>query len=135
MPEPFDPKIEPRSFGLRLDHEGDEDHPPRPAGHEPAASPMSRHAAEWGLASLLTGGFLLLCTAIIVLFNLLFWDTGEHAVMTAAAWAQKLVIVGAVVTALVLMAVGAASLAMGIRCFSRPPGAASPPAWRRPARW
>jgi hypothetical protein len=117
MPDPFDPQREPRSYALRVEREIDEDHPPRSAGPEAPASPMSRHAAEWGLASLLTGGFLLLCTAIIVVFNLLFWNTGEHAVMTAARWATQLVVVGAVITALVLMGLGAASVAMGVRAL------------------
>ncbi len=119
MPEPFDPTAEPRSFALRVDREvgTDEDHPPRPPGPETAASPMSRHAAEWGLASLLTGGFLLLVTAVIVVFNLEFWNTGDHVVSIAASWAMKLVVVGAVIAALVLIAVGAASLAIGIRAL------------------
>ena len=119
MPEPFDPKAEPRSFALRVDRDsgGDEDQPAQPPGPEPAASPMARHAGEWGLASLLTGGFLLLFAPIIVIFNLFFWNTGEHVVATAAGWAMKLVVVGAVIAALLVLALCAASLAIGVRAL------------------
>ena len=117
MAEPFDPPGEPRAYALRVDRgAGDEDHP-RPPGPEPAGSAMSRHAAEWGLASLLTGGGVLLATPTVMVFAVIFWINGREIVGTAADWANKLVVVGAVVAALVLIALAGFSLAIGIRAL------------------
>ncbi len=116
MAEPLDPSGEPRAYALRVDRREDEDHPRAP-GPEPAASPMSRHAAEWGLASLLTGGAMLLLTSVVMVFALIFWINGREIVGTAADWANKLTLVGAVIAALVLIALTGASLAVGIRAL------------------
>jgi len=98
MSDPFDPKPGPLSFGLRAGRQGgtDRDHPHR-TDPEPVISPMSRHAAEWGLASLLCGGIMLMknaselavraamlasllcggimltCMPPLIVFDLLFW--------------------------------------------------------------
>jgi len=79
MSNPFDPKSHSPGFGLRVDRESriDEDHP-HPIGPEPAAAPMSRHAAEWGLASLLAGAALMMTGAVVLVFNLIFWNAGPN---------------------------------------------------------
>jgi hypothetical protein len=118
MSSPFDPKPERPPFGLRVDREGriDEDHP-RPPSPEPAASPMSRHAAEWGLASLLGGGIVLLCIPVFSVFDLLYWVLGRQVVSTAKDWAMGLVYIGAVGASILAISLAAASLAIGIRAL------------------
>lgn len=43
-------------------------------------SSESRHAAEWGLASLLLGGVLTIIAPITLIFNLIFWLQGPRII-------------------------------------------------------
>ena len=119
MPDPFDPKPEPpSSFKVRAGGQGgsDGDHPHR-TDPEPVASPMSRHAADWGLASLLCGGIMLLCLPPFVVFDLLFWLHGREAVDKASAAAMSLVYLGMYIGAIVLIGLSLGSLTIGIRAL------------------
>ncbi len=43
-------------------------------------SAVTRHAAEWGLASLLMGGILTILAPIVLIFNLIFWLHGSQVI-------------------------------------------------------
>jgi len=43
-------------------------------------SAVTRHAAEWGLASLLMGGILTILAPIVLIFNLVFWLNGPRVI-------------------------------------------------------
>jgi hypothetical protein len=122
MVDSFDPppgRPEPRPFALSSERRSAADEPADQPylTAAPTASSMSRHAAEWGLASLLMGGFILIITSVVLVFALQFWVTGGSGVERAADWAAKLTIVGAVIAALILIGLSAASLAIGIRAL------------------
>jgi hypothetical protein len=118
MSEPFDPDPGPLSFGLRAgwQGEGDGEHSHRTES-EPVVSPMSRHAAEWGLASLLCGGIMLMCMPPLVVFDLLFWLHGREVVGTAAAAAMAIVYLGMYVSAIVVIGLSLVGLVIGIRAL------------------
>jgi uncharacterized membrane protein len=48
-------------------------------------SAVTRHAAEWGLASLLMGGILSILALITLLLNLTFWLGSRHGPVLAPA--------------------------------------------------
>jgi hypothetical protein len=95
MSESFDRKPGPRHSGLRAGRLGgsDGDHPHRtdPEPVASAASPMSRHTAEWVLASLLGAGIMLMCMAPLVVLDLLFWQPAGLAFAGTAISAAALV--------------------------------------------
>ena len=119
MSNPFDPKPEPPpSFKVRAGRQGGSDgNHPHLTDPEPVASPMSRHAAESGLASLLCGGIVLLCVPPIVAFDLLFWLHGREAVDKASAAAMSLVYLGMYIGAFVLIGLSLVSLILGIQAL------------------
>jgi hypothetical protein len=119
MPDPFDRAAErapsPRPFSLSAERgvgAGPADRPLELA--ETAAGPMSRHAAEWGLAALLGGGFLMVTAAVVLLFNLTFWNAGSNVVSTAD---MRLAFAGGVIGVLALLGLCMASLTIGARAL------------------
>jgi hypothetical protein len=118
MSDPFDPKPDVPSYGVRVARQGgfDGEHEP-PSGPEPTAAGMSRHASEWGLASLLCAGFVLVCLPAFAVFDLLYWLNGRQVVATASGWAMGIVYVGATIGAVVAVGLCVVSLAFGIRAL------------------
>jgi hypothetical protein len=122
MADPFDPQAErplgPRSFavhsGRRDEIEGGKpvDHPFDSA--EPVNGPMSRHAAEWGLAALLTGGVLTIIAPVVLVFNVTLWNAQGGNLSTADV---RLGLVGGVVGVLSVVGLCMVSLTMGARAI------------------
>jgi hypothetical protein len=86
MADPFDSpgQAAPRPFAVSAERGGvapvDRAYPPPEAA---AADPMGRHAAEWGLASLVSGAALMITGAVMLVFNLIFWNTGPKVLDNA----------------------------------------------------
>jgi hypothetical protein len=72
---------------------------------------LSRHAAEWGLASLLTGGVLLLMAPVTLIFNFLFWVSGSRVLAPSD---MRLAFQGAMIALVVLLGLVLASLSCGV---------------------
>ena len=122
MADPFDPPADrppaPRTFavhsGRRDESEGGKpvDRPFESA--EPVTGPMSRHAAEWGLAALLTGGVLTIIAPVVLVFNLIFWNSGGSNLSTSDL---RLALVGGVIGVLTVIGLCMVSLTMGARAI------------------
>jgi hypothetical protein len=119
MPDPFDRPAErtpsPRPFSLSAERGvgvGPADRPFDVA--EAASGPLSRHAVEWGLAALLGGGFLMVTAAVVLLFNLTFWNAGSNVISTAD---MRLAFAGGVIGVLALLGLCMASLTIGARAI------------------
>jgi hypothetical protein len=117
MANPFDPRAgqaeAPRPFAVGLERGAVApiDQPYRPA-EAPSAAPMSRHAAEWGLASLLGGGFLMVTAAVILVLNLIFWNAGPTVLSPAD---MRLALAAALVGVPAMLGLCIASLIVGVR--------------------
>jgi hypothetical protein len=79
-----------------------------------AAGPMSRHAAEWGLAALLTGGVLTIIAPVMLLFNLLLWNGQGSNLSTSDL---RLALVGGVIGVLSVVGLCIVSLTIGGRAI------------------
>jgi len=118
MADPFDPRAgqaAPRPFAVSVERGGvappDRPYPPAEA---PAADSMSRHAAEWGLASLLGGAALMICAAVILVFNVILWNAGPGVLARADS---HLALAAALVGVPGLLGLCAASLYIGARAI------------------
>ena len=77
-------------------------------------SAVTRHAAEWGLASLLMGGILAILAPIVLIFNLIFWLNGPRVIAPPDMHlAYKAVIAGLALIALLCLL----SLIFGIKAW------------------
>jgi hypothetical protein len=106
----------------------DDREPPEPL----AASRMSRHAAEWGLASLLCGAMVLLSLPMVAVFDLLYWVSGPGIVRTAKPEAIALVRYGACFAYLFVIGLTVLGLALGIRALVSARQPSSRLAWLSP---
>jgi len=73
---------------------------------------MSRHAAEWGLAALLTGGVLTIIAPVVLVFNVILWNAQGSNLSTADV---RLGLVGGIVGVLSVVGLCMVSLTMGAR--------------------
>jgi len=65
-------------------------------------------SAQWGFASLLIGGVLLLASCVLLVFNIIFWKAGRGGIPMVFAFAAGLIGVAGV------FCLGIASLVFGI---------------------
>ncbi len=77
-------------------------------------SAVSRHAAEWGLASLLMGGFLSVLALITLIFNLIFWLAGARVI---ALQDMRLAYTGAIAGLTLIVLLCLLSLFFGIKAW------------------
>jgi hypothetical protein len=122
MADPFDPHAErqpgPRAFAVHSGRlaEGDGGKP-LDRSFDPldaATGPMSRHAAEWGLAALLTGGVLTIIAPVVLLFNLLLWNGQASNLSTSDL---RLALVGGVIGVLSVVGLCMVSMTIGARAI------------------
>ena len=122
MADSFDPHAErppgPRAFAVHSGRLGDSEGG-KPLDRsfdpmDPANGPMSRHAAEWGLAALLTGGVLTIIAPVVLLFNLLLWNGQASNLSTGDL---RLALVGGVIGVLSVVGLCMVSLTIGGRAI------------------
>jgi hypothetical protein len=113
MADEFDPNTR-HPFAVRgIQPAGAHGQPAQPPGPEP----MNRHAAEWGLASLLFGGIVVMCMPPLVPFLLLYYLNGREVSATAPASAMAVMYLGVYVACILAIGSALISLLMGIRAL------------------
>ena len=85
-----------------------------PDYREPEDTFASRHAAEWGLASLLMGGVLAIIAPVTLVFNLNFWVRGPRVL---APGDMELAFLAAVVGVTFVLLLCLTSLAFSIKAW------------------
>jgi hypothetical protein len=79
---------------------------------QPPQQPLG-DAAQWGLASLLIGGVLILASCITLVFNVLLWRTGPAGIPIGLAYA------GGIIGTVVVLALGIVGIVFGVRGWLR----------------
>jgi hypothetical protein len=79
---------------------------------EDVSTSMARHAGEWGLASLVLGGLIVIVAPITLIFNLLLWMGRQQAVPPEH---MRLAYSGALAALIVVFVLGIVGLVFGVR--------------------
>jgi hypothetical protein len=102
------------SFGREFGSRGAPPPLDAPDDRDAARPPAARVAAEWGLASVLMGGVLVVCCPIMLIFDWLSYSGSSSALSGSDLKTSRL---AAVFVYVMVIAFGGAALGFGIRAW------------------